>query len=62
LDENGTGNQSGMDENMELNTASPEFDDSEDTESHMQPERLEYFGEEVCCDKSIFLFSIENLA
>jgi hypothetical protein len=47
-----------IDENTGLDTADLE-DDLEETESdaQMQPERLEYFGEEVCCNKSIFLFS-----
>lgn len=44
-----------MDENVGLDTASPE-DDLEDTDSEMLPERLEYFGEEVCLITQ-FLFS-----
>ncbi len=54
-----------IDENVGLDT-SPEGDDLEDTDSQMQPERLEYFGEEVCnvcliIQILIFLIQLEQL-
>jgi hypothetical protein len=53
-------NYTAMDNNMGLDTASREVDDLEDILDHI--ERLEYFGEEVRCDKSNFYFPLSNLA